>query len=103
MPEGVADEGGSGLILSARHAFHAGLLTGVLFSGARPAPTNADGSSTLSVTIAQGLGSRLKGEMADRDRLAGQRAGHQFEQLCLEFLRATFLQLGTFRPGIARG
>jgi hypothetical protein len=100
MPEGVAGEGGSGLISGARHAFHAGLLTGVLFSGARATPTNADGSNTLSVKIAQGLASRLRGEMAARDRLAGQRAGHQFEQLCLEFIRTTFLQLSTFRPGV---
>ena len=100
MPDDIAGEGSSGLISRARHAFHAGLLTGVLFSGARATPTNADGSNRLSVKIAQGLASRLKGEMTARDRLAGQRAGHQFEELCLEFVRKTFLQLSTFRPGI---
>jgi hypothetical protein len=100
MPRRLAPEAGTGLIPDARHAFHAALLTNVLFTGARDAPTNADSANQLSVNIARGLASRLKGEMTVRDRLAGQRAGHQFEEHCLEFVRSTFLQLSAFRPGI---
>lgn len=99
MPDNDPGRGGGGLISQARREFHAGLLSGVLFSGAKSAPTNADGSNRLSVAIAQGIASRLLGEMTARDRLAGQRAGHQFEELCLAFLRATFPHLGALRPG----
>lgn len=99
MPEGIAGEGGSGLISRARHAFHAGLLDEVLFSGAASAPTNADSANRLSVAIAQGIASKLRGEITARDRLAGQSSGYQFEELCAAFLRETFLQLATVRPG----
>jgi len=100
MPERRVSKLGSSLISDARHAFHIALLTDVLFTGARDIPTNADSANTLSIGIAKGLASRLKGELTPRDRLAGQRAGHHFEELCLEFIRATFPQLNAFRPGI---
>ena len=99
MPGGVAAEDGSGLITRARHAFHAALLSEVLSSGAASAPTNADSSNRLSVSVAQGIAAKLRGEMTARDRLAGQSSGHQFEELCLAFLRDTFLELAGVRPG----
>ena len=86
------------LIAEARRKYHAGLLAnGILTVDAKGVASNADKSSKLSVSIAQGIARRL---MADvRDKSVGQTAGAKFEQLNMEFLEATFPYLQNLRPG----
>lgn len=82
----------------ARRGFHAALLASVLCTDSKGVPSNADRHSKISVAIAAGiiecLGSEAKGA-----RLAGQMAGSQFEEICSEYLKQTFLRLGHLRPG----
>jgi len=86
------------LIAEARRKYHAGLLAnGILTVDAKGVASNADKSSKLSVSIAQGIARRLMAEV--RDKSVGQTAGAKFEQLNMEFLEATFPYLQNLRPG----
>jgi len=81
-----------------RLLFHASLLKNVLMIDSNGIPSNADKGSRTSKRIAQGICDRL-GVLAGQDRLAGQMAGNQFEEICAEFVKSTFLLLGHLRPG----
>ena len=86
------------LINEARIAYHKALLdTGVLTVDSRGIPSNADSSSKLSIAIARGIAERLTAET--RDKAVGQTSGARFEQINMEFLRATFPKLQNIRPG----
>lgn len=86
------------LISEARKAYHRALLdTGVLTIDSRGIPSNADSSSKLSIAIARGIAERLTAET--RDKAVGQTSGAKFEQINMEFLRATFPKLQNIRPG----
>jgi len=86
------------LIAEARRKYHAGLLAnGILTVDDKGVASNADKSSKLSVSIAQGIARRLMAEV--RDKSVGQTAGAKFEQLNMEFLEATFPYLQNLRPG----
>jgi hypothetical protein len=87
----------SALFSEARRQFLATLLERVL-TVHKGVPSNADRSSKTSVTIASGIVSRI-GEEIERERLAGQMSGNQFEDICTTFLRETFLRLDHLRPG----
>ena len=90
--------GSKPIIASARAAFHRALLNGVLRVDSSGIPSNADKSSNISIAIAQGIVSQLQPNTTDQ-RLAGQRAGSRFEQVCESFISATFLHFQHLRPG----
>ena len=85
------------LIAEARKRYHSGLLSNsVLTIDPKGIPSNADSSSKLSISIAQGIARQL---MADTQQKAmGQTAGAKFEQLNMEFIEATFHHLSALRP-----
>lgn len=86
------------LIAEARRKYHAKLLAnGVLTIDSKGIPSNADRSSNLSVSIAQGIASRLMA--IEQVKSVGQTAGAKFEQVNMEFLEATFPHLQNLRPG----
>ncbi len=86
------------VIASARAAFHQALVDGVLKVDDKGVPSNADKTSKLSVAIAQGIVNQLSPNTAEQ-RLAGQRAGSRFEQVCENFISDTFLNFQHLRPG----
>ena len=82
----------------ARRSFHAALLEKVLRANADGIPSNADGANGVSVSIANGILTRLGAE-ATGARLAGQMSGNQFEAITCKFLSQTFPHLSHLRPG----
>jgi len=84
--------------LEARKAFHAALLESTLTINQAGVVSNADSSNTTSKAIAKGIAERLKAETIG-ERIAGQTSGNQFEGICADFVRKTFLKLGHLRPG----
>lgn len=84
--------------LDARKAFHAALLQSTLTTNEQGVVSNADSSNTTSKAIAKGIADLLQAETIS-ERSAGQTAGNQFESICADFVRATFLQLSHLRPG----
>ncbi|ALO45135.1 NgoMIV family type II restriction endonuclease [Pseudohongiella spirulinae] len=84
--------------LDARKAFHAALLETTLTINSAGVVSNADSSNTTSKKIARGIADRLKAETVG-ERIAGQTSGNQFESVCADFVKATFIQLEHLRPG----
>lgn len=82
----------------ARKAFHAALLESTLTINSTGVVSNADSSNTNSKAIAKGIAERLKAETVG-ERIAGQTSGNQFEGICADFVKTTFLKLGHLRPG----
>ncbi|MDP2182867.1 MAG: NgoMIV family type II restriction endonuclease [Actinomycetota bacterium] len=82
----------------ARRAFHEALLESCLTVDLQGRPSNSDGSNQTSIKIAKGIADLLKAETVGK-RAAGQTSGHQFESLCADYVRQTFLKLGHLRPG----
>lgn len=62
-------------------------------------PSNADKSSKLSIAIARGITDQLIAEENIHEKVLGQTAGAKFEQINMEFLKATFPKLQHLRPG----
>lgn len=99
----------SSVFQTARKAFHAALMeSGLLCIAARKKPkkgmpnkfpSNADGDSAASITIAQAIYDQIRSEAAVGGRLAGQISGSKFEQIVRSFVEATFSVLGALRPG----
>ena len=87
----------SPLIESARADFHTILLSGVLIIEGG-IPSNADRANRASINIANQIINQI-GADASGKKLSGQGLGSQFEQICENFLSATFLLLGHLRPG----
>lgn len=81
-----------------RRQFHAALLGSILTISPQGVPSNADKDSKVSVSIAKGIADRLQVE-THSERGAGQTAGNKFEELCANYVRSTFGQLGHLRPG----
>lgn len=82
----------------ARKSFHAALLKATLTTNAAGVVSNADSGNRASIAIAKGIAHLLKAETIG-DRIAGQTSGNQFEGICADFVRETFLKLGHLRPG----
>ena len=82
----------------ARRKFHAELRNASMLSSKEGVPSNADGSSNPSMNIATGILERI-GAGEDGERLAGQRAGSMFEEICREYLAEVFPRLSHLRPG----
>ncbi|WP_199738011.1 NgoMIV family type II restriction endonuclease [Falsigemmobacter faecalis] len=84
--------------LVARRSFHAALLKETLTTNLAGVVSNADSSNNTSKLIARGIAELLKAETIG-ERIAGQTSGNQFEGICADFVRETFLKLGHLRPG----
>lgn len=82
----------------ARTDFHKALLESCLTIDRQGRPSNSDSSNQTSIAIARGIADRLKAETVS-ERAAGQTAGNQFEAICADFVRSTFLKLDHLRPG----
>ncbi len=87
-----------GWITTARREFHASLLAGILTRDKNGCPSNADKDSRISVTIASGI-LDLLGPATTSEKLPGQTAGADFEEVCAAFIRLTFTRFGHLRPG----
>lgn len=85
------------LIAKARKNYHSNLLNNILTIDNKGVPSNADGSSKLSIKIARGITSSLKAET--HDKAVGQTSGAKFEQINMQFLQETFPFLQNLRPG----
>ena len=85
--------------LESRRKFHATLLKDLLTINSKGVVSNADGSNRASIAIAGGIAELLKAETIS-ERMAGQTSGNQFEGICADFVRHTFLKLGHLRPGL---
>jgi hypothetical protein len=84
--------------LQARKEFHASLLKTTLTVTDKGVPSNADSSNKGSIAIAKGIADLLKAETI-AERQAGQTSGNEFEGICAEYVKSTFLRLGHLRPG----
>lgn len=82
----------------ARRRFHARLLETTLTINNAGVVSNADGSNTNSKAIAKGIADLLNAETVG-ERIAGQTSGSQFESICADYVRETFLKLAHLRPG----
>ncbi len=82
----------------ARKNFHAALLNSVLRVDDAGIASNADRGNKNSISVASGIARRIGMEVRGT-RLAGQRSGNRFEEICLAFLENTFLRLAHLRPG----
>lgn len=82
----------------ARKAFHNALLQTCLTIDMDGLPSNCDSHNQASIKLAKGIAGLLKAETVG-ERAAGQTSGNQFEALCADFVRQTFLKLGHLRPG----
>ena len=86
------------LITTSRKNYHQQLLSdGVLTVDSKGIPSNADGSSKLSVLIAQGIAEQIS--VNEQSKALGQTSGAKFEQINMEFLKSTFPLLSDLRPG----
>ncbi len=84
--------------LTARQRFHAALLEATLTINNDGVVSNADSGNRASKLIARGIASLLQAETYG-ERAAGQTSGNQFEGICADFVRHTFLSLDHLRPG----
>lgn len=82
----------------ARKAFHAALLKETLTVNGKGVASNADKDSKQSVAIAKGIAELLQAETGG-ERQAGQTSGSKFEEVCANFVLATFPSLAHLRPG----
>lgn len=86
------------LISEARKLYHQSLLeSGVLAVSAQGIATNADKDNAPSVYIARGIADRLLAQTDER--IAGQTSGTAFEEITMQFVKATFPKLQHIRPG----
>ncbi len=95
---GAGSDAHNAVIPQARRDFHAALLESLLLADANGVPSNADKHSKQSVALSKGIIERLGFEQIG-DRLAGQQAGSQFEELCKDYLSGVFPRLHHLRPG----
>ena len=82
----------------ARREFHATLLGGILTRSASGVPSNADKRSAPSVAISSAILDKL-GPAKTAQKLPGQTAGADFEEVCAAFVRVCFTRIGHLRPG----
>jgi hypothetical protein len=87
-----------GWVSQARREFHASLLTSILTRNSKGIPSNADSSSSVSIVIANAILDQL-GDALTADKLPGQTAGADFEEICATFVRICFERLSHLRPG----
>lgn len=89
----------SALLTMARSKFHASLVADkTLMIDSHGVASNADSSQNTSRDIALYIANTL-GAQTGGAKLAGQKAGRQFEADVCEFIRDTFPHFTTLRPG----
>lgn len=88
----------TGKIEDLRRAYHRQICDDVLRQNEVGVPNNADNGSNASIRIGKGIIDRIEFPVAD-GTLAGQTAGHQFEEATKDFLRDAFGLLPHLRPG----
>jgi NgoMIV restriction enzyme len=91
----VSEVGG---LTRARREFHATLLGSILTRNAKGVPSNADSASKISIEFANAILDQL-GDALTADKLPGQTAGADFEEICVTFVRVCFERLSHLRPG----
>lgn len=84
--------------IEARKKFHAALLKNTLTINSEGIVSNADKGNTASRAIAKGIADLLKAETIG-ELAPGQTSGNNFEGICADFVRETFLRLKHIRPG----
>jgi hypothetical protein len=89
----------SALLADARAALLQQLTNTIWTVDTTGVPSNADGSSAASVAIAKAVRAQVCATSAATTKLAGQISGNQFELICGDYLRTTFLELKHLRPG----
>lgn len=82
----------------ARREFHSTLLAGPLSVSGTGIPSNADKSSKTSVALACGILDQI-GEARSAEKLPGQTAGADFEEICASYVRVCFDRLSHLRAG----
>jgi hypothetical protein len=87
-----------GWLTQARREFHASLLASILTRNAKGVPSNADSSSNVSIAMAHAILEQL-GDALTADKLPGQTAGADFEEICATFVRVCLARLTHLRPG----
>lgn len=89
------------LLLVERRKFHKMLLSEIYTINKEGIPSNSDKHNRASVEISLSIHKQLSVETSNNisERLAGQSSGHKFEQMCADYVAATFLNLGHLRPG----
>lgn len=85
-------------LTQARREFHATLLGSILTRSSKGIASNADSSSKVSITLASAILDQL-GDAVTADKLPGQTAGSDFEEICATFVRICFQRLAHLRPG----
>ena len=81
-----------------RRAYHRLICAKVLRQNKAGVPNNSDSGSKASIRIGTGIIDRI-GFSVEGGTLAGQTAGHQFEEATKIFLRDAFGLLAHLRPG----
>ena len=81
-----------------RRASHRRICRDVLRQSASGIPNNADSGSAASVRLGKGIVENI-GIRVGSGRLAGQTAGHRFEEATRDYLRQAFGLLSHLRPG----
>ena len=87
-----------GRIEALRRAYHRQIANEVLRQNTSGVPNNADSGSVSSVRIAKGIVQNI-GLPLGSGKVAGQTAGHRFEEATRNFLRDAFGLLSHLRPG----
>ncbi len=80
-----------------RKKFHVNILKKIL-TVENGIPSNADKHNKVSIGISNGI-IRMIGKALERERLAAQTSGNNFENICRDFIEAAFLKLDHLRPG----
>lgn len=86
------------LLSTLRKDFHSALLGAILTANDKGVPSNADKHSKPSVNIAKLVFDKIGG-YGGGERLAGQTAGTNFEEICANYLKSAFMNLLHLRPG----
>ena len=87
-----------GRIEDLRRAYHRRICRDVLRWNASGIPNNSDSGSAASVRLGKGIVDNI-GLRIGKGKLAGQTAGHRFEEATKDFLRDAFRLLSHLRPG----
>ena len=89
---------GQAWLSEARREFHSSILASLLTRSSTGIPSNADSGSAHSIAIANGILDQL-GNAVTADKLPGQTAGSDFEEICAAYVRVCFERLTHLRPG----
>ncbi len=87
-----------GKIEALRRAYHRRICRDVLRQNASGIPNNTDGGSSASIRLGKGIIDNI-GLRIGKGTLAGQTAGHRFEEATRDFLSDAFSLLSHLRPG----